>query len=153
MTTSRTAPPIEVTWLGYGGLLPFLGLAVLAAADPPRATDWSRALVAYGAVILSFVGALHWGIAMSASGLAPAVRRRAFAWSVVPALMAWPALLKAGPVATLVLVAGFALHLVQDHRLARSAGLPGWYLPLRWRLTVVASLCLATSAWLAAGRA
>ena len=142
MSTPRTALPVEVAWLGYGGLLPFLGLAVLAGADPQRAADWSRALVAYGAIILSFVGALHWGIAMSAVGLAPDLRRRAFVWSVVPALLAWPAFVQAGPVSTLLLVAGFTLHLVQDHRLAPPAGLPGWYLPLRWRLTVVACVCL-----------
>jgi hypothetical protein len=74
-------------------------------------------------------------------------RRRAFVWSVVPALMAWPATVLAGSAASLILVLGFALHLVQDRRLAGPAELPTWYLPLRWRLTVVAILCLLASAW------
>lgn len=152
MTNDRSAPPVEVACLGYGGLVPFVGLAVLAAADPVRAAQWSRALAAYGAVILSFVGALHWGIAMSATHLDPALRRQAFAWSVVPALLAWPAASQAGPVALLVLVAGFALHLVRDRRLVGPAQLPGWYLPLRWRLTAVACLCLGANAWWMASR-
>ena len=55
--------PASMAWLGYGGLLPFVGLAVLMAADAPRQALWSQALVAYGAVILGFVGALHWAFA------------------------------------------------------------------------------------------
>lgn len=139
-------PPPHVAWLGYGGLLPFVGLAVLAGADAARAPAWSGALVGYGAVILGFVGALHWGFAMCASGLDPAAQRRAFVWSVVPALIAWTAIVLGGSAAPLILVLGFALHLAQDHRLAGPARLPAWFLPLRWRLTLVASLCLLANA-------
>jgi hypothetical protein len=139
--------PAHVAWLGYGGLLPFVALAVLHAADGPRAALWAQALVGYGAVILSFVGALHWGVAMSAPGLDAMRRRRAFAWSVVPALLAWPALVLPGAAAAGLLVLGFALHLVADHRLAGPAGLPAWYLPLRWRLSSVACLSLLSLAW------
>ena len=139
--------PTHVAWLGYGGLLPFVGLSILTVVDPHRAPAWSDALVGYGAVILSFVGALHWGFAMSAAGLDTTQRRRAFVWSVVPALIAWPATVLAGSAASLILVLGFALHLVQDRRLAGPAELPTWYLPLRWRLTVVAIACLLANAW------
>ena len=139
--------PTHVAWLGYGGLLPFVGLSILTVVDPHRAPAWSDALVGYGAVILSFVGALHWGFAMSAAGLDTTQRRQAFVWSVVPALMAWPATVLAGSAASLILALGFALHLVQDRRLAGPAELPTWYLPLRWRLTVVAILCLLANTW------
>ena len=139
--------PTHVAWLGYGGLLPFVGLLILTVVDAHRAPAWSDALVGYGAVILSFVGALHWGFAMSAASLDTTQRRQAFVWSVVPALMAWPATVLAGSAASLILVLGFALHLVQDRRLAGPAELPTWYLPLRWRLTVVAIVCLLANAW------
>lgn len=140
------ACPPHVAALGYGGLLPFIALALLAALDAPRAPLWSDALVGYGAVILSFVGALHWGCAMCAAPLDAALRRHAYAWSVVPALLAWPATVLAPGVASVLLVAGYALHLWQDHRLAARAGLPAWYLPLRWRLTLVAAACLLAHA-------
>ena len=42
---------------------------------------------------------------------------------------------------------GFAAHLVQDYLLAARTSLPAWYLPLRWRLTVTACVCLAVGAW------
>lgn len=138
---NRKCPPL-VAWLGHGGLLPFIGLALLVVADPLRGPMWAHALVGYGAVILSFVGALHWGVAMLAPTLDPAARRRAYLWSVVPALVAWPATLLAGPAAGVILLFGFASHLMQDLKLAGPAALPAWYLPLRWRLTVVAWLCL-----------
>lgn len=145
--------PAHVAWLGYGGLLPFIGLAVLVAVDVRRAPLWSDALVGYGAVILSFVGALHWGFAMSARALEPALRRRAFVWSVVPALLAWPATVLGGSAASLILVSGFVVHLAQDCRLAGPAELPAWYLPLRWRLTAIASLGLLVNAWYGVGHA
>lgn len=50
-----------------------------------------------------------------------------------------------------LLIVGFAAHLVQDLRLASRAALPAWYLPLRWRLTVTACVCLALGAVAAHG--
>ena len=49
--------------LGYGGLIPFAALAALALGSSQSAA-WIHALIAYGAVILSFVGALHWAFGM-----------------------------------------------------------------------------------------
>ena len=103
-------------------------------------------VLAYGAVILSFVGALHWGFAMAQSGLSTAERTRCFVWSVVPSLMAWPATLLPPAGGAALLVTGFVAHLVQDHRLAARTSLPAWYLPLRWRLTTTACVCLAVGA-------
>lgn len=145
MSDSHTLAPLPraVAWLGYGGLLPFIALA--AAVLLQVHVELARAaLVAYGAVILSFVGALHWGFAMMAPGLEDAERTRLFAWSTVPALLAWPAVLLAPPLGALVLVAGFAVHYLQDRRLARAHDLPAWYLPLRLQLSCVACLSLLT---------
>lgn len=71
--------------------------------------------------------------------LAPACRL-ARLWRPAP-------LHRAGSLAPLILLLGFVLHIVQDKMLAEPAGLPAWYLPLRWRLTVVACICLLANAW------
>ena len=144
---SRT-PPKTVAWLGYGGLLPFVGLALASALDQDHGAWWLQALLGYGAVILSFVGALHWGIAMVAADMVS--RSGCYAWSVVPSLLGWTGLLVAQVgfpgLAAVVLVTGFFAHFVMDLRLAKAANLlPGWYLPLRLRLTAVATLCLLLS--------
>lgn len=135
-----------MAWLGYGGLLPFLFLAIATWVDLGRALFWNQALVAYGAVILSFVGALHWGFAMSLNDLGATRRQTVFVWSVMPALLAWLALLLAPLAASCLLVAGFVAHYVQDLRLGRHASLPAWYRPLRLQLTSVAGVCLAAGA-------
>lgn len=149
MLASTSSPrPAVVTWLGYGGLLPFLILATASVAWPAwRAAWWTPALVGYGAVILSFVGALHWAFAMTVQGLPPSQRTWRYVWSVVPALVAWPALLLPLPWAGALLIAGFAAHLAQDLQLKRSTALPAWYLRLRMQLTAVACLCLAVGSW------
>ncbi len=138
------ALPRTVAWLGYGGLLPFLVLTPASLLDYHHGAVWSDVLYAYGAIILSFIGALHWGLAMSLPELSERQRSAWFAWSVVPALIAWPAVLFSPPLAAPLLVFGFIAHYLQDRRLSRQAALPGWYLPLRLRLSSVAVVCLVT---------
>ncbi len=139
--------PAGVAWLGYGGLAPFVALAAGTLAGGPHADFLRAGLFSYAAVILSFVGAVHWGIALAAPDLEPRRRAALFAWSVVPALAAWPALLLYAAPASVLLIGGFAAHYVQDWRLERQtraqAVLPDWYLPLRLRLTLVACACVA----------
>ena len=134
--------PPTVKVLGYGGLLPFVALATAVGLDVSHRSLWFDALVGYGAVILSFVGALHWGFAMSQNDMTADQRTRSFVWSVVPALMAWVALSMTPKYACALLVAGFLIHFWQDKCLVKLVNLPTWYLPLRLQLTFVASLSL-----------
>jgi Protein of unknown function (DUF3429) len=143
MMTIRT--PQRVALLGYGGLLPFIATTLGSVLDDSHALIWLDALHAYGAVILSFVGALHWGFAMLATDLDDDERDARYLWSVIPALLAWPALLLTGALASTLLLVGFLLHYWQDRRLVKHCALPAWYLPLRGRLTAVACLCLMVS--------
>lgn len=137
-----TSLPRPAAWLGYGGLLPFLAGA--AACWMPALAPWQpmRVLVAYGAVILAFVGALHWAFAMLLPQAGERQRAWQFGWSTVPALLAWPALLLPPATGALLLVAGFVAHYAQDRRLAARQPLPAWYLPLRLQLTTVACASL-----------
>lgn len=149
--TLNATRPASAAWLGYGGLLPFVTLAVLVAADTSQNALWSQALIAYGAVILSFVGALHWAFAMVLPGLCRTQQRNRLLWSTVPALLAWPALLLPAPWAAVLLVVGFVAHYWQDRQLAAGSTLPGWYMPLRLQLTTVACVALATVTLTSAG--
>ena len=147
MTTSDTSkPPPWVTRLGYAGLLPFCfsaaGIWLLA---PDQASLASLALVGYGATIVSFLGAIHWGLAMREPHVGEATP---YVWGVAPSLMAWMALLVTPLsgllILTLVLWACYAV----DVRVYSSYQLQHW-LPMRLRLTAVASLsCLAGAAGL-----
>ncbi|RXU10950.1 DUF3429 domain-containing protein, partial [Pseudomonas syringae] len=88
-----TSLPKHVSLLGYGGLLPFISLALLIPFSGDYRPLFAIALVNYGAVILSFVGALHWGFAMTAQDIKAEQRSGRFIWSVIPALIAWIATL------------------------------------------------------------
>jgi FtsH-binding integral membrane protein len=144
---SRAALPPRVAWLGYGGLLPFAAAALGTLFDDSHRLFWQHALLTYGALILGFVGALHWAYAMQEDD--PTAAGTLYAWSVVPALAGWLALLlpmvtvQGFALAALVLIAAFVAHYAQDKRLARRRALPAWYLPLRLHLSSGACLCLA----------
>ena len=139
-------PPAAALWLGYLGLLPFAAGALGAWLELPGA---GRALAAYGAVILSFVGAIHWGVAATHPQSPGA--RGAFPASVVPALVAWAAMLLApGPAALGLLAVAFPAWLAWERRFLQGP-LPPWLRRLRLELSAGASLALAAGALAAVG--
>ncbi|WP_367237325.1 DUF3429 domain-containing protein [Pseudomonas sp. Rh2] len=140
----NTLSPSRFKVLGYSGLLPFVGAALLICLATDYRDSLSVALVGYGAVILSFVGALHWGFAMTLQELSANGRQERLVWSVIPALIGWVSMLLPVSWGSLVLACGFIGHLWQDRKLVNI--LPGWYWPMRVRLTIVASVCLLIGA-------
>lgn len=129
--------------LGYGGLIPFLACVTgqMSGFLADR-INWLFLLVAYGAVILSFVGALHWGFAMSITELGARQHQQAYLWSVIPALMGFLALAIPLRLGCSLLILGFAMAYWRDIDLASRVPLPDWYLTLRVRLSLVACGCL-----------
>jgi hypothetical protein len=135
--------PISVAWLGYGGLIPFLAFAALSLTEPAHQLIYRSALFSYGAVILSFVGAIQWGFAMVAPELTDSQRRSGYIWSVVPALIAWFTVFLGPVMSGLFLILGFLIQYWRDLTLRFQLSLPSWFLPLRLRLTLVACISLA----------
>ncbi len=127
--------------LGFAGLLPFVAGALAAALGPPAWHDGAlRALTAYAAVIVSFLGGIHWGAPTDAA------HDRARLWGVVPSLLAWPLLLlPSARVALLGLAASLALCWAVDRARFASMGLAR-LLPLRTQLTAMAVLCCLVAA-------
>lgn len=145
--SSKTRVPTAAKWLGALGAIPFVLLAITGLlSQGPLQEQTSFALAAYGAVILSFLGGIHWGLAIADFGPAQSdistLHRLAF--SVIPSLIGWGALLLPNPAGLLVLAAAFAWLLVFDLQASRKARAPAWYPKLRRPLTVVvvASLML-----------
>jgi len=148
----RSLPPLAIL-LGAAGLIPFLALGLgSVGADPVRSLAAAEALVGYGAVILAFLGGVHWGFTLgehdAAVGNAPARLARArLGLGVVPSLIGWAAILcgvVGHPVISLlILIAGFIGMLMMEFRAEKRDLLPGDYLLLRAALTVVTVLVLA----------
>jgi hypothetical protein len=135
--------PRSALWLGTSGLVPLVvltsALYALPDAHAPALLFW---LSAYAAVMLAFVGAIHWGAAMVHPGMGDTDRGVFMAWSVVPALVGWVSLLLPETTGLLLMAATFAVHYAADHQFAQRFALPSWYLRLRASLTAVAALCL-----------
>ncbi|MEZ5706122.1 MAG: DUF3429 domain-containing protein [Burkholderiaceae bacterium] len=138
-----------VRTLGYGGLIPLVLLAALVWLVANDLQTWvAMALVAYAALIASFLGGIHWGIAWQA-GMRERVdrqtpralhaQRRHVLWGIVPSLLAWPGILM--PAFAGLAWLGFLLVIsyLADRALYPRAGLQQW-LTLRFRLSAVAAL-------------
>lgn len=141
MQASPNAPALPVlAWLlGLSGLIPFAGLGL------GTALGWEELrfpLLAYGATILAFLGAVHWGLALQAGPDEKPAERGRLVLGVAPSLVAFVALLLPLP-AGLALVAGAILLTAAMETVAHRAGLvPPGYLRLRWVLSLGAALCL-----------
>lgn len=129
-------PSIWARLMGFGGLIPFVGLSAWLWVAPPG--EWqlaSLALLGYGAIICTFLGAIHWGLAMREKGVPPVP---ALLWGVAPSLLAWTALMMGhtpGLMAIAVLLwACFAVDRISYPRYELQA-----WMPMRLALTLVAS--------------
>ena len=137
----NTAPadlPVNARRLGAAGLLPFAAGALLVwlVREPEAQGFAAQALSVYAALIVSFLGGIHWGLAFRhAEPPMPLLL-----WGVVPSLVAWPAVLMPAwsglVVHGVMLVACYAV----DRRLYVAEGVARW-LTLRFRLSAVAALC------------
>jgi glutaredoxin-related protein len=126
-------------WLGYAGLIPFVAMLlgfVLGGGD--RQTLFAQQFIAWGALTLSFAGAVHWGLALSGGGV-PVMR---MVVSILPALLAWTALLMSPAMAAWLLLAAFVALRVWEAGPPITSTLPEWYRQLRTRLTAGVALLL-----------
>lgn len=146
------------TLLAIAGLVPFLVLAAIVLLDPLDTPTAIEVLVTYSAVILSFIGAVHWGFALRESAhpaagtpLTPAAmgaERQLLLLGIVPTVIAWIALLAmvhfALPgVAVLLLLGGFFMTIVTE-TIGRGRGVVAAnYLAMRWGVSIVVLLTLA----------
>jgi hypothetical protein len=131
-----TGPSLLARRLGHGGLIPFVGLAAALWWMPPSDRPLAgTALLAYGATISSFLGAIHWGLVMRA-GAAPSAL--SLLWGVVPSLLGWVALLLDPAQGLLLLAALLWACFAVDRMLYPRNQLQGW-LRLRLQLTIAAS--------------
>jgi hypothetical protein len=146
------------TLLGNFGLLPFVALAVALWMpwESWQIAKLQAALVAYAAVILAFLGAVHWGLALATPTLDRTQAWNALLWGVMPSLLGWLALLMLMLGVPAWLVLGFLIgdlwlaRLVDASLMPMYAAATHWYLALRTRLTLIATLALAAAAFAAA---
>lgn len=120
--------------LGYAGLIPFVLVAVGHLLGRPVAGLG----LAYGAVILSFLGGIQWGTALRMDS-----GQHRLVASVVPSLIGWMALMFTQPFSSVMLIGGLAGQWLYDWRHQEGADWPEGFMTLRTHLSLGAGICLA----------
>lgn len=128
--------------LGYAGAIPFVGLALLVHTPEAHQDVLRHALLGYGACIVSFVGAVHWGLWLATNGK----RSVGLGWSVVPSVAAWVILSLDNRVSLVAMAVVLVCCLVADLCFWRRGELPHWYVRMRVALTTIGALSLLTGA-------
>jgi len=142
--------PAPARSFGLAGLLPFILSALVCWVSPtvfsfPFANSGAFVLCAYGAVILSFLGGIRWGVAMQHASMIQ--DWRVVGWAMVPSLLGWAALLVPPAIGLVLLVIGFVIQFIIDYRSTEAGITPPWFLSLRALLTGGAILSIAVG-WL-----
>lgn len=138
-------PPLPLA-IGLLGLAPFiaLALAVALAGREVAGVDAAFALAAYAAVILSFMGGAHWGLALRHP--ARDTRMALYLGSAVSAAWAWVGLLVGGAAGLGLLAAGLAAQGAIDSLQSGRFAAPRWYPRLRVLLAALAAVATAAAA-------
>lgn len=130
-------PPRAAALLGYAGVIPFVATAVIIFFLYPR--DEAQIVltyqIAYGAMILSFLGGIRWSLAMLFPEDEALLKRLAL--SVVPSIAAWAALFVPPIWGLVILIAAFWGQAGSDVRATRLHEAPQWYGGYRVRLSIL----------------
>jgi hypothetical protein len=142
-TENTSIIPKQALLLGYGGLLPFVTLSAATwFLTSNMLAQAHEALLLYASIILAFMGAIYWGVAMTKS-LAPNSLQLTI--SVIPALIAWFASFSSQSINYVILYISFAGLCLIDSNSSKRGDLPDWYPKLRVPLTTVVVISLISA--------
>ncbi|KAF2471807.1 uncharacterized protein BDR25DRAFT_260358 [Lindgomyces ingoldianus] len=99
--------------------------------------------IGYGAVILSFLGAIHWGLEFAGYGGHHGYRR--YAIGVVAPAVAWPTVLMPVEYALITQFGAFVLLYYADTRASYRGWTPPWYAIYRFVLTFIVGASIVVS--------
>lgn len=162
-TNIASQVPEPVFVLGLAGGIPYIGASATTVylayeaqkaasgidigMDPGVAlTVLDQALnfqVTYGAVMLSFLGALHWGMEMAGYGGQKGYYRLAL--GTAPMLVAWPTLGMEPMSALVVQWIGFTGLWYADSKATMAGWTPQWYSQYRFYLSILVGTCIIGS--------
>lgn len=127
----------------YAGIVPLVVCPIAVALLPgyEQRELAQRIALTYGAVVLAFVGAVHWGLALAGHIHWSHTR---LAGSLLPALCAVVAIVLGGERGLALLVVGLGLFWLYEHRHSATE-LPDPYLRVRRNLSLAGGLLLAVT--------
>lgn len=139
MQTNLSSPTLTARAIGYAGLIPFMSLSALSVLfQDIHHSAILFSLLAYGATIISFLGAIHWGLAMREEQS----DRINMIWGVIPSLLAWGSLIVDTHWGLAIEFITLWICFFVDFNSYPKFGVRQW-LRMRLQLTVIAGICLA----------
>ncbi|KAL3428165.1 hypothetical protein PVAG01_01674 [Phlyctema vagabunda] len=147
--------PRDALYLGAAGILPYAATSVSTVwlsyeinhgaanhgqgvvVSPETAHQMLEFItpvqIGYGAVIISFLGAIHWGLEYAGYGGRHSYRR--YVYGVIAPAVAWPTLLMPAEYALITQFAAFNFLYFADARATVKGWFPAWYSTYRFVLT------------------
>lgn len=152
--------PKEAYALGLAGTLPYLatslstlylgwdmrqtwapGLTSIFTFTHEHAAQWLAFLepvqLGYGAVIISFLGAIHWGMEFNERSPIRARTRFRYSMGVIAPAIAWPTTFMPFEYALISQVTAFAALYYADIKASARGWVPAWYGSYRFLLTFI----------------
>ncbi|KAI9741222.1 MAG: hypothetical protein M1834_002938 [Cirrosporium novae-zelandiae] len=156
--------PRDALYLGLAGVLPYLATSMSTlylAWDMTHAAESGVGYffspqtaelllhmlepiqIGYGAVILSFLGAIHWGLEWAKFGGVQSYRR--YATGVLASAVAWPTILMPVEYALITQFFAFSFLYYSDARASVHGLAPPWYSMYRFVLTFIVGASITVS--------
>lgn len=142
MYSNLTSDQSVARVLTYSGLLPFLFFPLyllLTGNNEIFGLDVQTSLVTYGAVIVTFIAGIHWGVFLFKQG-----SLNLFLHSNIIALLAWSSILSPFFWNLIILMSCLVYLLLIDTVLLRQRLLEPWFYQLRLQASALALLSLGS---------
>ena len=128
--------PFTPVLLGFLGLLPFVFPLIYILLSFDNVKYFINLSFIYGALILSFLGAVYWGFSLNIGGIY--FRNKYFYfWSVIPFFFGFSYFLLEWKYGSVLVISGFLICQIMDEFMLSFNFFPKWYIFLRRILTVV----------------
>jgi len=163
-TFSLTDVPREALYVGLAGVIPYLATSlstVYLSFDIQYAATHGQGLLmsgevaeqllhiiepiqlGYGASIISFLGAIHWGLEWAGYGGHQGYPR--YSMGIVATAVAWPTLLLSAEVGLIAQFLAFTFLYYNDARASSRGWAPPWYGVYRFVLTFIVGASIVAS--------
>lgn len=162
--------PREAYALGLSGTLPYLATSLSTVylswninaewpagsqllnsilINPETAAHWLQVLepiqVGYGAVIISFLGAIHWGLELAEKNPSYPRTTTRYAIGVLAPAVAWPTIFMPIEWALTTQFTAFLALYFTDSRVTVKGWVPAWYATYRFVLTAIVGVAIFLS--------
>lgn len=144
----RTVPSGTLI-VGFVGLFVFFAFSLaMAFGSPTLAINAYLQLIHFGALVLSFVGAIHWGLAIGANARGIAVPSWWYLAGTLPMVLGWLTLALVSPTTKILLLSlGFFTTFMLDVSATTRGYAPLWYKKFRKIMTIAVLIAMTVALW------